>query len=176
MPLPAIAKHTDGHYFIIARVHEGKALIQNPSKQTPDTVSFDVLDTLLTGELFLFTKRSLLPGGMAKFDFSWFIPALLKHKKLLYDVVLASFFIQLFGLITPLFFQVIIDKVLVNQALTTLDVLAFGLLVLSVFDIVLNGLRNYVFSHTTNRVDVVLGSRLFNHLLRLPIAFFHADG
>lgn len=174
LPLPAIAKHKDGHYFIIAKIHEGKALIQSPSKQSPDTVSFDVLETLLSGELFLFTKRSLLPVGMAKFDFSWFIPALLKHKKLLYDVVIASFFIQLFSLITPLFFQVIIDKVLVNQALTTLDVLAFGLLVLTIFDIVLNGLRNYVFSHTTNRVDVVLGSRLFNHLLRLPIAFFHA--
>ncbi|WP_257282035.1 type I secretion system permease/ATPase [Endozoicomonas sp. ISHI1] len=174
LPLPAIARHSDGHYFIIARFHDGKALIQDPLKDRPETVSLDVLETLFTGELFLFTKRSLLPGGIAKFDFSWFIPAILKHKKLIYEVLLASFFIQLFALITPLFFQVIIDKVLVNQALTTLDVLAFGLLVLSVFDIVLNGLRNYVFSHTTNRVDVVLGSRLFNHLLRLPVAFFHA--
>lgn len=174
LPLPAIARHADGHYFIIARFHEGKALIQDPLKTKPETVSLDVLETLFTGELFLFTKRSMLPGGMAKFDFSWFIPAILKHKKLIYEVLLASFFIQLFALITPLFFQVIIDKVLVNQALTTLDVLAFGLLVLSVFDILLNGLRNYVFSHTTNRVDVVLGSRLFNHLLRLPVAFFHA--
>ena len=172
LPLPAVAKNTEGEYFIIARVHEGKALIQNPSKSSPDAVSLDVLETMLCGEVILFTKRSLLPGGLAKFDFSWFIPALLKHKKLLSEVLLASFFIQLFALITPLFFQVIIDKVLVNQALTTLDVLAFGLLVLSVFDIVLNGLRNYVFSHTTNRVDVVLGARLFNHLLRLPIAFF----
>lgn len=174
LPLPAIARHPDGHYFIIARFHDGKALIQDPLKDKPETVSLDVLENLFSGELFLFTKRSLLPGVMAKFDFSWFIPAILKHKKLISEVLLASFFIQLFALITPLFFQVIIDKVLVNQALTTLDVLAFGLLVLSVFDIVLNGLRNYVFSHTTNRVDVVLGSRLFNHLLRLPVAFFHA--
>ena len=173
LPLPAIARDSDGHYFIIARFHEGKALIQDPLKDKPETVSLDVLENLFTGELFLFTKRSLLPGGMAKFDFSWFIPAILKHKKLISEVLLASFFIQLFALITPLFFQVIIDKVLVNQALTTLDVLAFGLLILSVFDIVLNGLRNYVFSHTTNRVDVVLGSRLFNHLMRLPVAFFH---
>ncbi|WP_299734241.1 type I secretion system permease/ATPase [uncultured Endozoicomonas sp.] len=172
LPLPAIARQVDGSYFIIARVHEGKALIQSPLKQSPEAVSLDVLETLLSGDVLLFTKRSLLPSSFAKFDFSWFIPALLKHKKLLSEVLLASFFIQLFALITPLFFQVIIDKVLVNQALTTLDVLAFGLLVLSFFDIVLNGLRNYVFSHTTNRVDVVLGSRLFNHLLRLPIAFF----
>ena len=124
--------------------------------------------------VFLLTRRSLLPGGSGKFDFSWFIPAILKHKKLLGDVLVASFFIQLFALITPLFFQVVIDKVLTHKGLTTLDVLAFGLLVISVFDVLLGGLRTYVFSHTTNRVDVVLGSRLFNHLLRLPLAFFQA--
>lgn len=89
----------------------------------------------MNGDILLFTKRSLLPDALTRFDFSWFVPALLKHKKLLSEVLLASFFIQLFALMTPLFFQVIIDKVLVNQALTTLDVLAFGLLVLSVFDI-----------------------------------------
>lgn len=174
LPLPAIAKHVDGNYFIIAKIHDRKALIQHSDKQSPDTVSLDVLENLMTGDMFLFTKRSLLPGGLAKFDFSWFIPALLKHKKLLCEVLIASFFIQFFGLITPLFFQVIIDKVLVNQSLTTLDVLAFGLLVISVFDVALNGLRNYIFSHTTNRVDVVLGARLFNHLLRLPVAYFQA--
>lgn len=175
LPLPAIARSVEGHYFIIAKVHEGKALIQNPSKSSPETISYEILETQLAdSSLFLFTKRTVLPGGMGKFDLSWFIPALLKHKKVLYEVIFASFFIQLFALITPLFFQVIIDKVLVNQALTTLDVLAFGLLVLSIFDVALNGLRNYVFSHTTNRVDVVLGSRLFNHLLRLPIAYFQS--
>ena len=174
LPLPAIVRHTDGHYFIVGKIHEGKALIQDPLKGTPETISLDVLESLMEQHVFLLTKRSLLPGMSGKFDFSWFIPAILKHKKLLYEVLIASFFIQLFALITPLFFQVVIDKVLTHKGLTTLDVLAFGLLVVSVFDVLLNGLRTYVFSHTTNRVDVVLGSRLFNHLLRLPIAFFQA--
>lgn len=120
------------------------------------------------------TKRSVLPGMSGKFDISWFIPAILKYKKILLQVIVASFFIQLFALVTPLFFQVIIDKVLVHQGLTTLDVLCFGLLVMSVFDIVLGGLRTYVFSHTTNRVDVTLGARLFHHLMHLPISFFHS--
>ncbi|WP_422450653.1 MULTISPECIES: type I secretion system permease/ATPase [unclassified Endozoicomonas] len=174
LPLPAIALDKDGSYFIVARCNDDKILIQKPTSCQPEALELDDFQTIFSGELFLFTKRSLLPDSLSKFDFSWFIPAILKHKKMLYEVLLASFFIQLFALITPLFFQVIIDKVLVNQALTTLDVLAFGLLVLSIFDVVLNGLRNYVFSHTTNRVDVVLGSRLFSHLLRLPVAFFQA--
>jgi subfamily B ATP-binding cassette protein HlyB/CyaB len=88
--------------------------------------------------------------------------------------LLASFFIQIFALITPLFFQVVIDKVLVHRGLTTLDVLAFGFLVVSLFDVILNGLRTYVFSHTTSRIDVTLGADLFRHLLRLPLSYFEA--
>ena len=82
--------------------------------------------------------------------------------------------VELLALVTPLFFQVIIDKVLVHRGLTTLDVVAIGLLAVSLFDVVLNALRNYVFSHTTNRVDVMLGAKLFGHLLQLPLAYFEA--
>jgi len=111
--------------------------------------------------------------GQRRFDFSWFVPAILKYRRLLGEVLVASFFIQLFALITPLFFQVVIDKVLVHQGLTTLDVLAVGLLVISVFEVVLTGLRTYLFAHTTNRVDVQLGAQLFRHLMALPLAYFN---
>lgn len=174
--LPAIAKSVDGDYFILANVNveQSKALIQKPGAQRPETLALDELEQHWSGELLLVTKRSLLPGMTGKFDFSWFIPAIIKHKKLLGEVLLASFFIQLFALITPLFFQVIIDKVLVHRGLTTLDVLAIGLLVISIFDVVLNGMRTYLFSHTTNRVDVTLGSSLFKHLVSLPIGYFQS--
>ena len=89
-------------------------------------------------------------------------------------MLLASFFLQLFALITPLFFQVVIDKVLVHRGMTTLDVLAIGLLAVSVFEVVLGGLRTCLFSHTTNRIDVSLDARLFDHLLRLPLGYFQA--
>lgn len=174
--LPAIAKATDGHYFVLAQYNaeQGKALVQAPGENRPQTLIKEELSERWQGELILVTKRSLLPGMTGKFDISWFIPAIIKHKKLLGEVLLASFFIQLFALITPLFFQVIIDKVLVHRGLTTLDVLAVGLLAISLFDVVLNGLRTYLFSHTTNRVDVSLGSSLFRHLVHLPIAYFQA--
>jgi subfamily B ATP-binding cassette protein HlyB/CyaB len=114
-----------------------------------------------------------LAGELAKFDFSWFIPSLVKYRKLLGEVLLLiSFILQLFALVSPLFFQVVMDKVLVHRGMTTLDVLVIGLLVVVVFESLLNGLRSYIFSHTTNRIDVELGARLFRHLVQLPLAYF----
>lgn len=172
--LPAIAKKNDGQYFIIAKTDGDQVLIQEADSMQPQLIDQQTLDLLWSGEVILITKRALLPGMSGKFDISWFIPAILKYKKLLGEVLIASFFIQLFALLTPLFFQVVIDKVLVHRGLTTLDVLVIGLLAISLFDVVLNGLRTYLFSHTTNRVDVALGAKLYDHLVRLPIAYFQS--
>jgi subfamily B ATP-binding cassette protein HlyB/CyaB len=90
------------------------------------------------------------------------------------EVLVASFFLQLFALISPLFFQVVIDKVLVHGTLGTLDVLTIGLIAVAIFETVLGVLRTYLFAHTTNRIDVELGARLFRHLVALPIAYFQA--
>ena len=109
-----------------------------------------------------------------RFDFTWFLSAIHKYRKLLGEVVVASFFLQLFALVSPIFFQVVIDKVLVHRSLTTLEVLVFGLVAISVFETVLGILRTYLFSHTTNRIDVELGARLFRHLVALPIGYFQA--
>ncbi|MCU7806880.1 MAG: type I secretion system permease/ATPase, partial [Candidatus Thiodiazotropha sp. (ex Semelilucina semeliformis)] len=171
-PLPAIARHKDGHFFILARIEEDKVLIQDPLEKRPLTLPREMFETAWDQSLILMTKRSGILGGSGKFDFSWFIPAIVKYRRLFTEVLVASFFIQLFALITPLFFQVVIDKVLVHRGLTTLDVLAIGLLAVSVFEVVLSGLRTYLFSHTTNRIDVTLGAKLFDHLLRLPLAYF----
>lgn len=170
--LPAIARHNDGHFFIITKVKEEQALVHDPLEGRPVIVDADQLRKNWDGRLILITKRAGILGEIRKFDFSWFVPFILKYRKLLGEVLLASFFIQLFALVTPLFFQVVIDKVLVHRGLTTLDVLAVGLLVVYIFDVVLNGLRNYVFTHTTNRIDVALGADLFRHLLRLPLNYF----
>lgn len=157
---------------VVKAQEQSRFLTQNPAEQSPRVIELEELASRYSGEVILLTKRHKLLSEQGKFGLRWFLPALMKHKKLLKEVLLASFFIQIFALITPLFFQVVIDKVLVHKGLTTLDVLAFGLIVISVFDVVLNALRTYLFSHTTSRVDVVLGSRLFNHLMRLPLSFF----
>ena len=109
-----------------------------------------------------------------RFDISWFLGAIHKYRHLLGEVLVASFFLQLFALVSPLFFQVVIDKVLVSRTLSTLDVLVIGLVTISIFETILGILRTYLFAHTTNRIDVELGARLFRHLLALPISYFQA--
>jgi subfamily B ATP-binding cassette protein HlyB/CyaB len=173
-PLPAMARDGEGSFFILAKVEKDKALVHDPGLARPVVVSRDELALRMGNELLLFTSRAAMIGELAKFDFTWFIPALVKYRKLLGEVLLVSFFLQLFALATPLFFQVVMDKVLVHRGLTTLDVVAVGLLLVSLFEVVLSGLRSYVFAHTTSRIDVELGARLFHHLVHLPMAYFQA--
>ena len=109
-----------------------------------------------------------------RFDLTWFLGAIWKYRRLLSEVLVASFFLQLFALVSPLFFQVVIDKVLVHRTETTLDVLVIGLVCIALFEAIMGGLRTYLFAHTTNRIDVELGARLFRHLLALPLAYFQA--
>ena len=85
-----------------------------------------------------------------------------------------SFVLQLIGLVTPMFFQVVMDKVLVNHAMQTLNVIAAGLLAATVFEALLTGIRTYVFAHTSSKIDVELGARLFRHLMALPLGYFQA--
>ncbi len=174
--LPAIAELDDGAFVLVGKIDATKeqVLVQDAQAGKILSVSKQAFEEGWTGRLLLATRRAQLLGRGSKFDIRWFIPAMLKYKKLFGEVLVASFFLQLFALITPLFFQVVIDKVLVHRALTTLDVLVFGLIAVSLFEVLVGGLRTYIFSHTTNRVDVELGSKLFSHLFRLPLAYFES--
>lgn len=177
--LPAIAQANDGHYFVLARLSNDAdnttVLIHDLREQAPKSLPINEFESLWSGELIALTRRqSLVDSLQKKFDISWFIPSLIKYRKIFTEVLIVSFFLQLFALVTPLFFQVVMDKVLVHRGFTTLDVLAVGFFVVVVFEAVLGGIRNYLFSHTTNRVDVELGSRLYNHLLNLPLGYFES--
>lgn len=167
---PIIAKAKDGGFFIIGTVQKGRVLVQRP-RHPPQNISIDELNNKWTGEIILTTTRV---GGFkaSKFDVTWFIPALMKYRGLIGEVLLASLVLQIFGLFSPLFFQVIIDKVLVHNGITTLNVIAFGLIATIIFESVLGGLRSHLFTHTTSRVDVELGAKLYNHLISLPLAYF----
>lgn len=125
------------------------------------------------GKIILFSHRgTAFLDSEEVFGLKWFIPAIWKYRKSLSTVLIASLVLQIFALVTPLFTQVIIDKVLVHRGLTTLDVLAFGLLVIAVFEAVMSILRTYVFTHTTSKIDITLGARLFKHLFALPLRYF----
>lgn len=171
--LPAIAQSKDGSYFILGKCDGDKVLIQDPANgNRPQVLSKDEFLEQWNGRLLMMTCREFINGKNRKFDVSWFIPALVKYRRLFGEVILASFFLQLFALVSPLLFQVVIDKVLVNRGLSSLDVLMVALICISVFETLLGALRTYTFSHTTTRVDVELGASLFRHLIRLPLSYF----
>lgn len=172
LPVPAIGKRIDGRHVVIAKVESDKILVQDPLADRPLILSKRELESVWAGEIILITKQAGLRSLDLPFDFNWFIPAVIKYRRLLGEVLLASFFLQVFALLTPLFTQVVIDKVLVHKGFTTLHVLAIGMISLALFDAILGGLRTYLFAHTTNRIDVGLGAQFFRHLLALPLAYF----
>ncbi|HTZ37162.1 MAG TPA: type I secretion system permease/ATPase [Stellaceae bacterium] len=171
-PLPGIAAMKDGSFLVMGRAGEGKLIVQAPYTQRPQVVSEAEFCAAWDGRVVLMTRRAALSDLTRRFDVTWFLGAIHKYRSLLGEVLVASFFLQLFALVTPLFFQVIIDKVLVHRGISTLDVLVLGMVTISVFEAVLSTLRTYLFSHTTNRIDVELGARLFRHLLGLPLGYF----
>lgn len=171
-PMPLVARLRDQTFLVIAGVRDGRALVQRAGLP-PENLPLAELERDLLPEIILIATRAASPAA-GKFDVTWFIPALIKYRSLLGDVLAASFVIQLFALATPLIFQVVIDKVLVHRGMTTLNVLMIGLIGIVVFDTLLNAIRSYVFAHTTNRVDVELGAKLYRHLLNLPLAYFEA--
>lgn len=122
------------------------------------------------GEVLLVRPTKQTP--QKRFGLSWFLPSIRKHRKVLIEVFVASFFVQLFALANPLMIQVIIDKVIIQKSVDTLHVLGILLLVLAVFEAVLGSLRTYLFVDTTNRIDMSLGSEIIDHLLRLPLRYF----
>jgi subfamily B ATP-binding cassette protein HlyB/CyaB len=173
-PLPAVATLRDGGFLLVAKADDDKVLVQSPLEVRPAVMTRDDFVAAWDGQLILMTRRAALSDLERRFDLGWFLAAIHKYRRLLGEVLIASFVLQLIGLITPLFFQVVIDKVLVHRTLSTLDVLAIALMTVSMFETVLGVLRTYLFSHTTSRIDVELGARLFHHLLALPMAYFQA--
>jgi subfamily B ATP-binding cassette protein HlyB/CyaB len=193
-PLPAVAQDRDGRFFIVARLEAPKAAPADPpaaptpapapapdakvliqhAGQPPAVIPLSELLANWTGELIFFTSQASVSGQMAPFDFTWFIPAIVKYRWLLGEILLISFVLQLIGLVTPLFFQIVMDKVLVNHAMQTLHVIAVGLVCATVFEALLSGIRTWVFAHTSSKIDVELGARLFRHLLNLPLAYFQS--
>lgn len=167
LPLPALVEIPERGYVVLLAARDGKWLIQGESGAE---VFEPQKEVGYSG--FLFTRRFSLAQLEQEFNLAWFARAFMRYKRLLGEILLASFFIQLLALVTPLFFQVVVDKVLAHQSLSTLDVLAIGMTGVCLFDVVLGGLRNYQLAHTSQRIDVTLSSLLYRHLLSLPLAYF----
>lgn len=163
---PAILFDSQDSPFILAKSNKDKCLIQRPNKETPEVISYNELNSIWNH------KWIEIKQAQSRFDITWFIPEFLKHKKILGEIFLFSFVLQILALISPLFFQVVMDKVLVHQAWSTLDVLVIGLVITGIVEVILRGLREYQYAHTANRIDIQLGLKLVKHLFGLPLMFF----
>ncbi|MDL2410619.1 type I secretion system permease/ATPase [Rhizobium calliandrae] len=174
VPTPAIVKLKHGGYILYGGLTpSGQMRLVDPVDRTMREIPSAAVLADIEAEVVLVQRRFRGEGIDPKaFGFSWFLPSIWRYRKPLANVLLASLFVQLFALVTPLFFQAIVDKVVVHKGYSTLAVLIGGLAALGVFDVSLQFLRSYVLAHTTNRIDVELSRRLFAHLLRLPLGYF----
>lgn len=173
LPLPAIAKLKNGNYIVIIGTDGQKLGICDPLLR-PEPVEADLQKFLenWTGEVILFTKRFALESKLRKFGFGWFLPVISQYKRFFVQVLFISFILQLFGLASPFFTQIIIDKVLVHRSVNTLDVMILGMVLVTIFQSWMTGLRSYLFTHTTNKIDVALSSKMFKTITALPIKYF----
>ena len=168
-PLPAIADGPEG-WFVIGGLTEHGVIIQRPG-HAPEQVDREGLDALWSGTLVLLTTRAVA-GQALRFGFSWFAAQFQRYRRLFLEVLGITLALNLLGLAAPLLFQSVIDKVLVHNSMSTLSVLAFAFLAVSVWEVALGWIRTRLFTETTQKIDVELGARLFHHLLALPLGYF----
>ena len=175
---PLIARMTDGNCVIVisaATGGEGQVSILNPLADRATevlTVDRDKFCSLWRGEVFLVKRLYALPDKNQPFGFRWFIPEILKQKAALRDIAIAALAMHFLALASPIFFQLVIDKVLVHQSASTLWVLAAGIVVALVFDALFGFLRQILTLAASNKIDMRLTRRTFAHLLSLPIDYF----
>jgi subfamily B ATP-binding cassette protein HlyB/CyaB len=172
MPLPALANGRLG-WFLIGRVAGEEVLIQRPDR-TVGKLNRGELEDIWSGELVLVTTRENVGFTNRRFDFTWFIPPIVRYRRLIGEVLLITLALNLLGLAAPLFFQNVVDKVLVHDTMSTLTVLMVGYVGVSTWETVFGWLRTRLYAETSQKLDVELGAKLFRHLLRLPLGYFEA--
>ena len=170
---PIIAKNKSDEFFIIAKSHEDKFMVLFADKTQPEIKTRSELAEMCDGTVILITKKGIADRE-AIFSFKWFIPTILKFKKEFIQVLIAVFTVQILGILTPVMTQVVVDKVLVHRSMSTLNVLTIGIAIVYIYELILGLAKNYVFTHTTNRIDVMLSFKLFKHLFALPLKYFES--
>ena len=176
---PALAALANGNWVVVTAVGTnatGEEAIEvlDPlaERAEPLVLPKAVFQAKWSGEVVLL-KRGAVPGDVPRpFGFRWFIPELLRQKRLFGEVAVAAIMLYALSLMVPIFFQLVVDKVLVHETFMTLYVLAIGVTVGLVFDAIFAFLRRYLLLFATNRIDIRVATRTFAHLLELPISFF----
>lgn len=169
---PLLACMKDGSYTVLGKSNTKVMLLYEPRFRKTVTCTAEEFLLRWDGTCYRFKKRFSLQEAGKTFNLAWFLPVVLRYKKYFLDIIVASFFLQLLGLVTPLFTQVILDKVILHKGTATLDVLAVALGAAAIFQTLMATARKYIETHTTNKIDMILGKKLVTHLLSLPLRYF----
>ena len=161
----------DGSFGVVVNSNDKGFLLAHPRLGWLELSANQIEETYPEGmEIILVDRTNTSPSS--KFNFNWFYPAIRRYRSTLLLVLSSSFVVQLFTLANPLLIQVIIDKVISQRSLDTLQVLGIALVAVTIFEGILGSLRTFLFTDTTNRIDMRLGAEVIDHLLRLPIGYF----
>ena len=172
LDVPVLAMMKDGSFLVLGKNNDKVVLIFRPEVGKPETITKEKFVEAWSNEVVIIKRPFSLKSASQRFNLYWFIPIILKYKKYFIEILIASFFLQLFGLVTPLFTQVIIDKVITHNGMSTLDILGLCLIIAAAFQAMMSIARTYLSAHTTNKIDMILGARLFRHVTSLPLRYF----
>jgi len=175
---PALIELANGNWIVVLAAGEDTTsealLIFDPLAERPEPLLVGKGSFCLNwlGDAVLIKRNQSHSSTPRPFGFRWFVPELIRERRLFADVAVAAILLYALGLITPIFFQLVIDKVLVHESFSTLYVLAAGAIVALVFDSIFTFLRRYLLLYATNKIDIRIATKTFGHLLGLPITFF----
>lgn len=169
---PAIAKMNDGGYIAIGSMNDEVILAIDPRENKPKAIPIKDFLESWSNELLIFSAALSWTYIKKQYNLDWFLKVIKRYKKSLGEILIASLFIQLMGIVFPLITQVIIDKVIGNDGLSTLTVIGYSMVAFFAMQALLTGLKTYILNHTTNKLDAILGTRLFRHLISLPLPYY----
>ena len=169
---PAIAKMNDGAFVTIGSANDEVVLMLDPRERKPTAVSVKQFVESWSNEMMVFSAKFSWDFFKKKYNLDWFMMVIMRYKKPLTEVLIASFFLQLMGIGMPLITQVIIDKVIGNNGMSTLMVIGCSMVVFFIMQGLITFMKTYLMNHTTNKLDAILGTRMFRHLIALPLPYY----
>ncbi|WP_283125448.1 type I secretion system permease/ATPase [Providencia stuartii] len=169
LPLPALVD-INGCWFVLSKDSDDSLILIHP--ESNKIVSFNDIPNDNNKIIVLLIKEQLEIEQKRKFGISWFIPSILRQRSQLKNIFILAAIVQLFALINPLFFQNIIDKVLVGRSIDSLHVLAIGIISIAFAQPLYTFIRNKIFSNTSSQIGSELSGKLYRHLMALPLNYF----
>ena len=172
--VPAIVRMKTGGFVVVVVNNDEAVFLIDPNMDKPVALSHQQFMEVWAGEVLTFSAKYNWQFFKKKYNLPWFFMVIGHYKEYLYEVLAAAFFLQLMGIAMPLITQVIIDKVIGNEGLSTLTVIGCSMVIFFIMQALLSGLRTYLLNHTTNKLDAILGTRLFRHLISLPLPYYES--